>query len=74
LPPPTLKPGTRLVREWRGRTYGVIVVEDGFDYDGERFRSLTEITRRITGSHRSGPAFFRLKHRLAATPTRASDE
>src|SRR3954453_23960024 len=40
-----LKPGTRLLREWGGRTHTVIVLDDGFEYDGERYRSLTEIGR-----------------------------
>lgn len=65
-----LKPGTRLVREWHGRSHVVIVLEDGFDYDGGRYRSLTQIAKRITGSHWSGPVFFGLKRRprVAAEP------
>jgi hypothetical protein len=53
-----LKPGARLVREWSGRTHTVIVLEDGFDYDGERYPSLTKIAAKITGAHWSGPRFF----------------
>ena len=53
-----LKPGARLVREWAGRTHTVIVLEDGFDYDGERYPSLTRIAGKITGAHWSGPRFF----------------
>jgi hypothetical protein len=53
-----LKPGTRLVREWGGRIHTVIVVEDGFDYESERYRSLTKIASRITDAHWSGPRFF----------------
>ncbi len=68
LPPPALRPGTRLVREWHGRTHNVIVVGDGFDYDGERYRSLSEIARRITGSHRSGPFFFGLRRPPSSAP------
>ena len=56
-----LKPGTRLLREWGGRTYTVIVLDDGFEYAGERHQSLTQIARRITGSHWSGPRFFGLR-------------
>jgi hypothetical protein len=55
---PTLKPGVRLVREWRGRAHSVLVLEDGFEYQGQRHRSLTEIARQITGAHWSGPRFF----------------
>ncbi len=55
-----LKPGSKLVREWHGRTHTVSVLTDGFEFDGQRYRSLTMITRAITGSHRSGPRFFGL--------------
>ena len=60
-----LRLGTRLVREWGGMTHTVIVVEDGFEYAGERCASLTEIARRITGAHWSGPRFFRVKQRTS---------
>ncbi len=56
--PPALSPGVRLVREWRGQTHSVAVREDGFEYQGQRYRSLTEIAHHITGAHWSGPRFF----------------
>ena len=56
-----LKPGIRLVREWAGHMHTVIVLEDGFDYDGERYASLTRIATRITGAHWSGPRFFGIR-------------
>jgi hypothetical protein len=56
-----LKAGTVLVRQWHGVTHRVTVVDDGFDFDGERFRSLSEIARKITGVRWSGPLFFGLK-------------
>jgi hypothetical protein len=59
--PRLLRSGTRLLREWGGRTHTVIVLDDGFEYDGERYRSLTVIARRITGAHWSGPGFFGLR-------------
>jgi hypothetical protein len=61
-PAPTLnlKTGTRLVREWHGRTHTVTVTEDGFEYDGASYASLTKIARAITGAHWSGPRFFGL--------------
>ncbi len=59
-PPPILRPGTRLVREWHGRTHTVTVAETGFDYAGTTYRSLSEIARKITGAHWSGPRFFGL--------------
>ena len=58
-----LKPGLRLVREWRGETHDVLVLEDGFEWNGERRRSLSAIAREITGTHWSGPRFFGLKPR-----------
>src|SRR5262249_351040 len=57
------KTGTRLVRQWRGRTHAVLVREDGFEYEGQHYRSLTVIAERITGAHWSGPRFFGLTKR-----------
>ena len=57
---PTLRPGNRLVRRWRGRTYVVEVTEGGLVYDGERFGSLSVIAGKITGTRWSGPKFFGL--------------
>jgi hypothetical protein len=45
------KAGTILVRQWRGRTHAVLVREDGFEYEGQQYRSLTVIAERITGAH-----------------------
>ncbi|GFO82096.1 DUF2924 domain-containing protein [Methyloceanibacter sp.] len=53
-----LKPGARLVREWHGRTHTVRVTEDGFEYAGTSYPSLTKIAKKITGAHWSGPRFF----------------
>src|SRR5205823_14978678 len=44
---PQLKPGTRLLREWQGRTYEVLVLDDGFSWQGIRYRSLSAIARKI---------------------------
>lgn len=55
-----LHPGDRLVREWNGRSHLVEVVEDGFVFDGRKWKSLSAIARRITGAHWSGPRFFGL--------------
>jgi hypothetical protein len=49
-----------LVREWRGRAHTVVVTEDGFEYAGKAFPSLTKIAHAITGAHWSGPRFFGL--------------
>ncbi|WP_083772304.1 DUF2924 domain-containing protein [Methylocella silvestris] len=62
VPPPgsDLKPGCRLIREWHGRSHSVTVLEDGFEYDGETYPSLTQIAKKITSAHWSGPRFFGL--------------
>jgi hypothetical protein len=60
LPSLSLKPGARLVREWRGRAHTVTVTEDGFEYAGTSYPSLTKIAQKITGAHWSGPRFFGL--------------
>lgn len=59
----SLKPGTRLVRQWQGRVYQVLVRDDGYEYDARHFTSLTHVATAITGTHRSGPSFFGLKKR-----------
>jgi hypothetical protein len=64
---PELKPGTRLVREWQGRTYDVLVLDEGFSWQGTRYRSLSAIARKITGTAWSGPLFFGLKSNQPAT-------
>ena len=60
-PPLKLKPGTRLMREWNGTMYSVLVTANGFDFAGRTCTSLTMIARQITGAHQSGPRFFGLK-------------
>ena len=66
-PRPELKPGTRLVREWQGRTYEVLVLDDGLSWQGTSYRSLSAVARKITGTAWSGPLFFGLKpNRTAA--------
>jgi len=55
-----LRPGARLVRDWRGETHEVVVTEDGFQWRGQSWRSLSLIAKEITGTHWSGPRFFGL--------------
>jgi hypothetical protein len=54
------KTGATLMRQWRGRTHTILVREDGFEYEGQCYRSLTVIAERIIGAHWSGPRFFGL--------------
>jgi len=61
--PATLKSGIRLIREWRGQRYDVLILDDAFEYDGRSYQSLTAIAAEITGTHWSGPRFFGLNAR-----------
>jgi hypothetical protein len=61
----SLKPGTRLVREWRGTMHQVVVLESGYEHEGRYYASLTQVASAITGVHWSGPRFFGLKARKA---------
>ena len=63
-----IKPGTRLVREWHGKTYHVLVLDNGFEHEGRHYESLSQIARAITGAHWSGPRFFGLKRQRSAKP------
>src|SRR6266850_4951916 len=64
---PQVKPGTRLLREWQGRTYEVVVLDDGLSWLGTRCNSLSAIARKITGTAWSGPLFFGLKQNRSAS-------
>ena len=55
------KTGTRYVREYDGKLHEVTVLYSGYDYQGNSYRSLTEIAKVITGAKWSGPAFFGLR-------------
>ena len=53
-----LQPGSKLVREWNGRTYEVIVADTGYVLNGITHPSLSACAKAITGAHWSGPRFF----------------
>ena len=63
VPGPVLKPGSSLIKEWRGVRHEVRVLEDGFSYLGEQLGSLSEAAERITGTKWNGLVFFGLKAR-----------
>ena len=69
-PAQRIKPGSTLLREWRGRTYTVLALEDGFEMSGQHFSSLSDVARHITGAHWSGPRFFGLRRRGASLASR----
>lgn len=54
--------GTRLIREWQGVEHCATVLEDGFEYQGRRYKSLSAIARAITGTRWGGPMFFGLRN------------
>jgi Protein of unknown function (DUF2924) len=69
----SFKAGTKLIREWKGKVHEVVIAGDGYVWGGERYRSLSEIARAITGTRWSGPRFFGLEAgqeaaRAAAAP------
>jgi Protein of unknown function (DUF2924) len=69
-PSPLPRTGTILVREWRGTTHQVAVVDDGFLWKGKTHRSLSSIARAITGTNWNGPRFFGMREVKDATPER----
>lgn len=65
--PVLVQPGSRLVREWRGVTHTVDVVNGGFVWEGKTYKTLTKIARAITGTAWSGPRFFGIEDTDATT-------
>lgn len=63
----SIKPGTRLLREWHGITHEVTITEHGISFQGKQYKSLSEVARIITGTRWSGPLFFGLKANRKAT-------
>ena len=55
------RPGSVLTREWNGVTHRVMVLDDGFAWNGQKHDSLSEIAQKITGTRWSGPRFFGLR-------------
>jgi hypothetical protein len=56
-----LKPGALLVREWRGKLERVMVLEEGFAWNGRNFGSLSQIAKAMTGTSWNGHRFFGLR-------------
>ncbi|HTN64098.1 MAG TPA: DUF2924 domain-containing protein, partial [Devosia sp.] len=65
-----MRPGARLLREWGGRAHEVLVLTDGFEWQGRKWRSLSVIARKITGTQWSGPRFFGLQAKSVHEPVR----
>lgn len=60
---PAIKPGTLLVREWEGHLHSVMVLADGFAWNGSIYASLSAVALAITGTRWNGPRFFGLRGR-----------
>jgi hypothetical protein len=56
-----LKAGALLVREWKGRLERVMILEEGFAWNGQTFRSLSQIAKAMTGTNWNGHRFFGLR-------------
>src|SRR6185437_1296797 len=59
--PRRIKPGAIMVRQWKKDIHRVIVLENGFAYEGRNYESLSQIARLITGTRWNGPRFFGLR-------------
>jgi hypothetical protein len=57
--------GTQLIREWQGIEHCVTVLDDGYEYQGRPYKSLSAIARAITGTRWNGWLFFGLKNQRA---------
>src|SRR5690606_26969852 len=60
-PNTNLLPGTVLQRDYKGSTIRVMVLADGFEHEGERYKSLTAVAKAVTGMHWNGFHFFGLR-------------
>ena len=65
----SLRPGTVLTREWKGRMQRVAVMADGFAWNGTTYSSLSRIACVITGTRWNGPKFFGLRDKPAKGPS-----
>lgn len=54
-------PGTRLVREWDGIEHTITVQQDGYDWQGRKYRSLSAVAKAITGTNWNGFRFFGMR-------------
>jgi len=69
--PRRIKAGSVLIREWKGKSYRAVVMNDGYIYEGESYRTLSEIARLITGTRWNGPRFFGLRKQAEESPPKS---
>jgi Protein of unknown function (DUF2924) len=72
-----IRPGTQMIRQWRNETHIVTAIADGFEWNGQRYKSLSAVAKEITGTNWNGYAFFGIKraptaNKNAAGPHRLS--
>jgi hypothetical protein len=67
-----LTPGTMLVREWDRRSQRVMVMADGFAWNGQSYDSLSKVAYAITGTKWNGPRFFGLRDKVDRSAVGAS--
>jgi hypothetical protein len=72
--PRRIKPGSVLVREWKGKSHRVMVLADGFAYDGDTYSNLSEIAVLITGTRWNGPRFFGLRSKTQENDQAAASD
>jgi hypothetical protein len=63
----SFKPGTKLIREWKGKVHEVVIAGGTYIWAGQHYRSLSQIARAITGTRWSGPRFFGVEAGQGAT-------
>jgi hypothetical protein len=63
--PRRIKPGSVLVRQWKKQSHRVMVLTDGFAYEGKTYTNLSTIAGLITGTNCNGPRFFGLRSKTA---------
>jgi Protein of unknown function (DUF2924) len=68
-----LKAGALLVREWKGRLERVMILEEGFVWNGQTFRSLSQIAKAMTGTNWNGHRFFGLRQGKAVATAKARE-
>jgi hypothetical protein len=56
-----IKPGTQMIRQWQNTTHKVTALNEGFEWDGRTYKSLSAVANAITGTNWNGYAFFGIK-------------
>jgi len=68
-----LKAGAMLVREWKGKLERVMILEEGFAWNGQTFGSLSQIAKAMTGTNWNGHRFFGLRQGKTVVVDKATE-